>query len=233
MNRRQSSELLAGWATAERLSRIRRRLLRWGRAHFRRYPWREETNPWLALVAELLLQRTRASQVEPAFLMFRELYPTAEMLVDAGPDAATAVTASLGLHWRGRLLYALALASMENGGLPPEDPTILRRVPGAGMYTVAAWLSLHRGKRAVIVDSNVARWLARLTGMPYERDPRHVHWVQNLADALTPARSFRDYNYAVLDFTMQVCTVRKPACGGCPLRADCQYGQSSLLRSKE
>jgi A/G-specific adenine glycosylase len=177
------------------------------------------------MVAELLLQRTRASQVEPVFNLFRERYPTAEALVQAGPAAATAMTQRLGLHLRGRMLYALALFLVEHGGLPPEDLASLRRVPGVGIYTAAAWLSLHRGKRAVIVDSNVARWLARLTGRSYPRDPRHVRWIRELAEQLTPKRAFRDYNYAILDFTMQICTSRAPRCTECPLRMDCAYGR--------
>lgn len=179
-------------------------------------------------MVELLLQRTRANQVEPVFKEFREVYPKAESLVRAGPDAARAVMARLGLHWRSRLLYSIARAVHEHGGNPPESLEELRKIPGVGIYTSAAWLSLHRGKRASIVDSNVARWLSRLIGMPYARDPRHVHWVQDLADRLTPARAFRDYNYAVLDFTRQVCTVRNPLCGGCPLRPDCLHGQRGI-----
>jgi A/G-specific adenine glycosylase len=111
--------------------------------------------------------------------------------------------------------------------MPPETMAELLMLPGVGMYTAAAWLSLHRGKRAVIIDANVARWLSRLTGLPYNRDPRHVRWVQELADHLTPRRAFRDYNYAVLDFTMSVCAPR-PRCDVCPVLSDCWYGRGGL-----
>ena len=96
-------------------------------------------------------------------------------------------------------------------------------LPGVGMYTAAAWLSLHCGQRATIIDANVSRWLSRMTGLPYHRDPRHIRWIQELADELTPKQVFRDYNYAVLDFTMKVCKSRKPSCDACPLRNDCHY----------
>lgn len=207
-----------------RATRVRRRLLAWGRAHYREYPWRSEPDPWLALVAEFLLQRTRASQVEPVFRAFRTQYPTAESLVATGQEAASTVTAGLGLHFRGPQLYALAQAVSQLGGTPPDDPLRLRTIVGVGPYTSAAWLSLHRHRRAVIVDSNVARWLARLVGRPYPgRDPRHVRWVNELADRLTPRRAFRDYNYAVLDFTMSICTVSRPHCADCPLKSDCAW----------
>ncbi|MHB8577427.1 MAG: HhH-GPD family protein, partial [Dehalococcoidia bacterium] len=212
------------------IRRVRRRLLRWGRRHYQHYAWRDETDPWLTLVAEFLLQRTRARQVEPAFHELRERYPTADTLADAGPDAARALLDRLGLFWRAPFLFQLATAVSEHGGQPPETLDELRLLTGVGLYTSAAWLSLHRGKRAVIIDSNVARLLSRLTGNPYPPDPRHVKWVQDLADLLTPRQAFRDYNYAILDFTMLVCTPRNPRCSICPLRPDCAYGQEAQAR---
>ncbi len=184
---------------------------------FKDFPWRTEDDPWLTLAAEFMLQRTRAIQVVPVFNEFRERFPTAVCLVEAGEVAVKDITGRLGLHRRGHLLFELARQVAARGGTPPDVMDELRGFAGVGMYTAAAWLSLHRGKRAAIIDANVARWLSRMTGLPYNRDPRHVRWVQDLADQLTPRRVFRDYNYAVLDFTMSICTPRQPACATCPL----------------
>jgi A/G-specific adenine glycosylase len=211
--------------TPTQIARVRRKLLRWGRANFKPYAWRFETDPWLSLVAELLLQRTRASQVEPVFLRFKRRYPTAESLVKAGGAANKKLTARLGLHQRGSFLIAAARRVVDLGGSMPPDLETLGNLKGVGMYTKAAWLSLHRGKRAAIVDSNVARWLSRMTGQPYNRDPRGVFWIQSLADRITPQRAFCEYNYAVLDFTMSVCVPKIPQCDICPIRSDCSFGQ--------
>lgn len=208
--------------------RIRRRLLVWGRHNFQEFDWRTVDDPWLTLVAEVLLQRTRARQVEAVFQTFRQKFPTARALLEAGPDAAGAVTFNLGIHWRGPLLYRMARAVVEAGGSPPEDISELRAITGVGPYTAAAWLSMHRGRRAAIVDGNVSRWLGRMTGRLAPRDPRHVRWINLLADTLTPRRAFRDYNYAVLDFTMLICQPKRPCCERCPLRDDCQFGHRAL-----
>ena len=77
---------------------IQRRVLAWGRKNYQHYDWREETDPWLTLVAEFLLQRTRARQVERVFRDFRSRYPTAASLVEAGPDAARRLLDNLGLY---------------------------------------------------------------------------------------------------------------------------------------
>jgi A/G-specific adenine glycosylase len=206
------------------IANVRRNLLAWHNAESATFAWRTESDPWLSLAAEILLQRTRASQVEPVYKDFKTKYPTASSLVEAGPLAAREFTNRLGLHWRGDLLYAAAKHVDGMGGVPPDSHEELRHIPGVGPYTAAAWLSLHRRKRAVIVDANVSRWLSRMTGLPYERDPRHVRWVNELADALTPVRAFRGYNYAVLDFTMKVCNPKAPICAQCPIRRNCQFG---------
>jgi len=205
--------------------KITRRLLRWGRDNFKHYPWRTEDDPWLSFLAEFLLQRTRASQVASVFMTVRDKLPTAQSLASGGLVAVNELTSKLGLHWRGPLLLRTAEVVAACGGAPPETVVQLRSLPGVGMYTAAAWLSLHRGKRAVIIDANVARWLSRMTGLPYNRDPRHVRWVKEVAERLTPGRAFRDYNYAVLDFTMSICVPRNPNCRSCPLLKDCRYGR--------
>lgn len=213
--------------TDAQIRTIRRRLLRWGRANFQSYAWRVENDPWLSFVAEFLLQRTRASQVEPVFIAMRSRFPTAARLATGGPVAIGELTKTLGLHSRGPMLLRIAEAVADRGGIPPESPAELRRFIGVGTYTTAAWLSLHRNKRATIIDANVARLLSRMTGLPYNRDPRHVQWVQRLAERLTPRRVFRDYNYAVLDFSMGTCTPRNPRCEGCVLKRECLHGRSS------
>lgn len=219
------------WFTEERIRRTRRRLLRWGRSNFRAFPWRLENDPWLAFVAEYLLQRTRASQVESVFHFITERYPTPRSLLKGGDQAAKELTSQLGLHRRGKFLIKVATEIEQSGGRIPEDPEYLLSLPGVGMYTAAAWLSLHRGIRAVIIDANVARWLSRMTGLPYNRDPRGNRWIQELADRLTPKRVYRDYNYAVLDFTMTVCVPITPHCMTCQLRSDCQYFYHQIDRA--
>ena len=209
---------------------IRRRMVVWGRENFTLYPWRVETDPWLTFLSEFFLQRTRASQVEEFFNEFKARYPSARSFVEGGTEAVSFVTNRLGLHWRGPLLAAIAEDVFKRGGTPPENHEDLMQYTGVGMYTASAWLSLHRGKRAAIIDANVVRWLSRMTGMPYNRDPRGLKWAQNLCQRLTPERIFRDYNYAVLDFTMNLCVIKDPQCSKCPFPRYCRFGKLSLSK---
>ena len=214
--------------TERQIRNIRRRLLYWGGANYQEYPWREETGGWLTFVAEFFLQRTRASQVKGVYEEFKRRYPTALALLGADQDEAFPLVRRLGLNFRLRWLLDIAEVAVEHGGMLPEDVDELTRLKGVGAYTAAAWLSLHRGRRAVLIDSNVVRWLSRMTGNPYNRDPRGVSWVRDLAERLTPQRSFKQYNYAVLDFTMEICTSGTPGCRHCPNLVDCRYGSEAF-----
>ena len=202
---------------------MRRGIIRWGRRNYVEFPWRSEHDPWLAFVAEFLLQRTRASQVESVFDEFRKRFPTVDALAGANTDAIRSVIGCLGLPSRAKILLTIARATVASGGSLPTSMAELCMFQGVGLYTAAAWLSLHHNVRVPILDSNVCRWLSRVTGLPYNRDPRHIRWVQTLADDLTPPRAFRDYNYAILDFTMTICKPYDPLCNSCPIRRDCRY----------
>ena len=214
--------------TEDQVRNVRSRLLSWGRKNHQEYPWRTDTDTWLTFVAELFLQRTKASQVKGVYEEFKSRYPTPADLLDADPNEVFPLIQKLGLGFRIGLLLDIADVVVKQGGVLPEDMDELTTFKGVGPYTAAAWLSLHRGKRAVIIDSNVVRWLSRMTGNRYNRDPRGVSWVKNLADRLTPQRVFREYNYAVLDFTMSICTPRNPQCQQCPNRIDCSYFTESF-----
>ena len=204
------------------VKRFRRRLLSWGRRNQATYPWRDEASPWLTLVAEIMLQRTRASQVDSAYREFAHRYPTPDSLL-SDPSSAEKILSRLGLHFRLGLLLCIASAFKAWGDTPPQSLEQLTTLKGLGPYTAAVWLSLYRGIRQPIVDSNVARWLSRLMGQEYPRDPRNVIWINELADRLTPKRAVRDYTQAVLDLTMTVCTAREPRCRICPVQDWCNY----------
>jgi A/G-specific adenine glycosylase len=211
--------------TPGEIASLRRRLLAWGRRNYRSFPWRETADHWLGLVAEVLLQRTQASQVIPAFEYVRSRFPTAQALYEAGPAASLAITDGLGLHKRGAILYKMAETVAARASSEPLGREDLERITGLGDYTINAWLSLHRSVRATIVDANIARWLCRYLGRPPVRDVRDVAWPSQLLEQMTPRRSYRDFNYALLDFTMTVCRQRTPDCDRCPFRSGCSYWQ--------
>jgi len=221
-------DVTVGNLSDETVAEIRRRVIDWGRAHYREFPWRRPGLPlWQGLVAEFLLLRTRAAQVEPVFQRFVDEYPTPASLGHASDAELRRRVSSLGLRWRGELFVRLAREIVRREGQLPADRRELMELPGVGDYTAAATLALHGGRRAVIIDSNIVRLLCRLTGVSFDGETRRRRWLRELADRCTPDDEYRAYGYAVLDHSMTVCRPRNPLCLECPLRDFCVTGSRS------
>src|SRR3546814_10354054 len=74
-----------------------------------------------------------------------------------------AAWAGLGYYARARNLLACARAvAGQHGGAFPDTEEGLRALPGVGAYTAAAVAAIAFGRRAVVVDANVERVVARL-----------------------------------------------------------------------
>jgi A/G-specific adenine glycosylase len=202
---------------------VSHRLLPWGAQHFQSFPWRERIPDWQALLAEILLQRTRASQVVPVFDRLATTFISDNPAAKRKDEEILEILGPLGLHWRRRLLLKLRQELLARNLSVPTTREELLTLPGVGPYIAAAMLSLHLNRRAVIIDSNVVRVLCRLVGRSYDGETRRKTWLKELADRLTPQEGHRAYNYALLDLAMTVCVPNRPLCRKCPLADICEF----------
>lgn len=199
---------------------FRKKLVLWEQDNFVDYPWRFCKNKWHSLAVEIMLQRTRAEQVLPVFIDFCSKYPEPLLYYN---DTGANIFNSLGLQQRNREFRCLAkeLISIEI----PETKELLLKLPGVGEYVASAYLSLHRNKRAVIIDSNVVRLYGRFFGFCTDGETRRKKWFIELANSLTPSRNFYFFNYGLLDLPRTLCKIR-PECDNCPLKRKCNYHKS-------
>lgn len=159
--------------------------------------------------------------------LFVSRYPEPSDLAKAPLEEIEELIYPLGLRWRVPLIRQLG-ESLDRLGIVPDTLEGLLDLPGVGPYAAAAYLGFHGGRRGVIVDANVVRWLCRLIDRPYDGETRRKRWLIELADAVTPHRNWKEFNYAVLDFTMQVCG-KVPRCPVCPVGPDlCLTGRKIL-----
>lgn len=200
---------------------FRRKLLAWEKENFVNFPWRCCSNKWHSLAVEIMLQRTKAEQVLPVFLDFCNKYPTPDKYYK---NNRANIFNSLGLQQRNKDFKALAKILSEES--IPESKEELIKLPGVGEYVASAYLSLHQSKRAIIIDSNVVRLYGRFFGFKTDGETRRKQWFINLAQELTPERNFYLYNYSLLDFPRNICTV-KPNCTKCIFKKRCNYFKKS------
>lgn len=169
------------------------------------------------------MQRTRAWNVVPVYYDFIEKYSTPNLLSEASIKEIEDVIYPLGLHWRATFLKNLGRQLEIKGGSIPTNFEELITLSGVGPYVASAWLCFHAGIRAVIIDANIVRFLCRFLGRPRDAETRRKKWINEIASLLTPPRAWKFYNYAILDFTMQICS-KEPACTICPLTSlGCRY----------
>ena len=204
---------------------FQQRVLDWFDRHGRHdLPWQQDRSPYRVWLSEIMLQQTQVKTVIPYFQRFVERYPTVEALAAAEEDAVLHLWTGLGYYARARNLLKCAQAVCgENGGEFPDNVDELESLPGIGRSTAGAIVSMAYGQPAAILDGNVKRVLARfaaIEGWPGQSAVHRELW--ELAESLTPAARCRDYTQAMMDLGATVCTRSDPACGRCPLQADCR-----------
>nr|WP_037523617.1 NUDIX domain-containing protein [Sphingomonas sp. Mn802worker] len=200
-------------------------MLDWYDRHRRDLPWRakpgETPEPYRVWLSEVMLQQTTVVTVRPRFIAWTQRWPTFADLAAADEADVMAAWAGLGYYARARnLLAAARVIAAEHGGELPRTEAALRGLPGFGAYTAAAVAAIAFGARAVVVDANVERVVARLfaiaTPLPAARPA-----VRAATDAITPEHRAGDFAQAMMDLGQAVCTVRRPKCLLCPLNAHC------------
>ena len=105
-----------------------------------------------------------------------------------------------------------------HGGQIPTERAELEALPGIGPYTARAVRAFAHEVEAAVVDTNVARILARWTGRRLT-----AREAQNLADQSVPSGRVWSWNQTLLDLGALTCTARAPDCKRCPLADRCAW----------
>lgn len=141
-------------------------------------------------------------------------------------------------HWEGLGYYSRAMNIQKTArilcerydGRIPDDPEVLRSLPGIGPYTAAAIASIAYNRPVPVVDANVERVLARLFDI--DTPPKQVDTarrITELAASLMPQDQARDFNQAVMELGALVCLPKKPRCSACPVMDRCRAYELDIV----
>jgi len=206
--------------------RVSPALLAWYRHHARALPWRippgaaERPDPYRVWLSEIMLQQTTTAHAAPYFEKFLRRWPSVEALAAADEADVMAEWAGLGYYSRARNLVACARTVAPAGGFPDTEHG-LRALPGIGEYTAAAIAAIAHGRRAVVIDANVERVVARLFAIDAPL-PGARKAIRAAAEAITPQERAGDFAQAMMDLGATICIPRDPKCLLCPLSARCR-----------
>lgn len=201
----------------------------WYALNARDLPWRQPgTTPWGILVSEVMSQQTPVKRVAPAWEAWMTRWPTPADLALEPTGEAIRMWNRLGYPRRALRLHAAAveIATTHDNEVPTTLEE-LEALPGIGTYTARAVAAFAHGQRCPVVDTNVRRVVARLSGKP---DAGMATTAADLRAtlALLPAgdEDAAATSAALMEIGAVVCTARAPECSSCPLAAVCAWHAS-------
>lgn len=219
-------------------------LLYWYAKAARELPWRigpqasektrKNADPYRVWLSEIMLQQTTVAAVKAYYLKFTELWPTVEALAAAEEGVVMAAWAGLGYYARARNLHACAKQIVAvHGGHFPDTEAALRTLPGIGDYTAAAVAAIAFGRRAIVVDANVERVMARLYAIKTPL-PAAKAEIRRRLDVITPdepSGKSGDFAQAMMDLGATICTPKSPKCLLCPLHFTCKAAAEGIAET--
>ena len=214
---------------------IARSLLDWYDANARALPWRvgpkarragAAPDPYAVWLSEIMLQQTTVATIAPRYAEFLKRWPDVRAMAAAPLDDVLGQWAGLGYYARARNLHKCAVTIVaEHGGNFPDTEEALLALPGVGAYTAAAIAAIAFDRRAIVVDGNIERVVARLfeieTPLPAAKPE-----IKDRAETIWPQTRSGDFAQGLMDLGATICRPKSPACLLCPLSTHCAAAKS-------
>jgi A/G-specific adenine glycosylase len=207
---------------------FRKRLLDWYKVNGRQYPWRNKVaGCYQKIIAEILLQRTRADTIAIFYRKFTKRFPSWRKLSLATEGEMQEALQPIGLwRQRGSSLKKLADEITKRGGRFPRKREEIESLPGVGQYIANAILLFCHGESQPLLDINMARVLERFFGPRKLADIRYDPYLQSLAANIVTESNPILINWAILDHAALVCK-HIPLCEICPVVYRCKFAQEN------
>ena len=199
------------------------RLINWYDANARDLPWRSIPSLYKTVVSEFMLQQTQVKTVLPYFDAWLVRYPDFQSLAAASETEVLKSWEGLGYYSRARNLHKLAKEISQLEEIPSDAKSWLA-FPGIGPYAAAAVCSIAFSDPSAVVDGNVVRILARMTGdqKSYKTSTEAAKVHQSLANELLNRERPGDHNQAMMELGATLCHKQNPQCLLCPVGELCQ-----------
>ena len=181
-----------------------------GRELYRDLPWRRTYDPYAIWISEVMLQQTQVSRVDGRWQRWLERFPTVDALAAAAPSDVLDEWQGLGYNRRALSVHRTAQAISEAGGVFPQDPKELVKLPGIGPATAAGIRAFAFNLHGVYLETNVRtvflhELYPQAEGVP---DSELVPLVEltcpasiaGAADAAATELTPRSWYYALLDY---------------------------------
>jgi A/G-specific adenine glycosylase len=212
---------------SESIDEFQSLIIGWGNDHYQNFSWRNANSSYEFLIAEIMLHRTQAVQVEPIYKKFIRKYPDFHTLSNASDQDIFNSLYSLGLHWRiEKLITMIEEINEQFNGIIPQEKESLMSLSGVSDYISSALRCFYFGKAEALIDTNTTRIIGRVFGLEIKDSSRRNKSFINLLNILLSNNNPATYNYALLDLAHLRCYPKMPLCEKCPLlKFPCKFSE--------
>ena len=187
----------------EHIKKFQREVKDYYRAHGRRMPWRETSNPYEIVVSEIMLQQTQVSRVLVKYPEYIRIFPNFEALARAPLPKILAVWQGMGYNRRAKALKAFAeIIVRDYNGELPRDPRLLEKFPGIGPATAGSIAAFAFNTPVPFIETNIRRvfihffFKRRKSSADGIRDEEILPLILETMDR----KNAREWYYALMDY---------------------------------
>ena len=214
-----------------KISALQKGLLAWYKQNGRDFPWRSnQLTCYEKIIAELLLQRTKAETVKVFFPRFLTLYPSWSAISKKEIITLENDLKPIGLYkQRAKRISLLANEMMLRKNELPDSKEELMKLPFIGQYLACAILLLCFGEKHPLVDVNMVRLIERYFHKKQLADYRYDPFIQETAYKIVNHKKTIEINFAILDFAAKICKSEKPHCDICTIKLNCSFLKNNCI----
>ena len=178
-------------------------------------------NAFTLVVAVALSAQATDAGVNKATKRLFEIADTPAKMLALGEEGVTEHIKTIGL-FRNKAKNVIKLCRIlidEFGGEVPSSRAALQSLPGVGRKTANVVLNMWFRQPAQAVDTHIFR-VGNRTGIAPGRDETAV---ERAIEDNVPAEYQQHAHHWLILHGRYICVARKPKCGICPIRDDCQF----------
>lgn len=181
----------------------------------------EYTSVFELLAAVLLSAQATDVSVNKATRRLFVVANTPQKIIELGLERLMSHIQTIGLYRTkaANLLKTCQILVEEHGGGVPRTREALERLPGVGRKTANVVLNVAFGEPTMAVDTHIFR-VSNRTGLAPGKDVLVVE--QSLLRRIPPQYLVDAHHWLILH-GRYVCQARKPLCGQCQVRPQCDF----------
>ena len=178
-------------------------------------------NPFQLLISVILSAQATDVSVNRATPALFEAFPDAKSIQNAGVEDILSHIRSIGLAptKAKNIIRTCSILCSQHSGRVPENREALESLPGVGRKTANVILNTAFGSHVIAVDTHIFR-VSNRTGLATGKNVREVE------DGLmkkVPRKWKKDAHHLLILHGRYTCKSRKPDCGKCVIRRQCEY----------